>query len=79
MEELVKPCPFCGSEASLEGEEGWFFILCSSDDCPLGLQLEDLGSLFSSEELDIVLDLWNNRDDTEDSNPFSAAKRLIFY
>ena len=57
MAELIKPCPFCGSEAELivfNYEYGTVTVGCSNEDCDITMGK----GFFSDEE---AIEAWNNR------------------
>jgi Lar family restriction alleviation protein len=54
-ETVLKPCPFCGSEASLWSGTEDHYVLCRNEDCAASL----VARSFSSEEEAIYA--WNRR------------------
>jgi Lar family restriction alleviation protein len=56
IDEVLKPCPFCGGKATARKfENGWYGVVC--DDCPC-----DFGRywLYTREE---AIEAWNRRAD----------------
>lgn len=53
--EELKPCPFCGGEATTYKAEGWHYVSCVNDDCIASVSMQS----FSSEEE--AIDAWNRR------------------
>ncbi|MBA0362412.1 Lar family restriction alleviation protein [Stenotrophomonas maltophilia] len=62
----MKPCPFCGGDASVfrvegEGEEDGYFVGCDGVETGCNVELHTL----VSDDLSIVIDSWNQRTDHE--------------
>lgn len=55
MEHILKPCPFCGSEAEVGVRFGVMMVKCANEEC--GATIEN--GYYSSEEE--TIDLWNRR------------------
>ena len=58
MSEL-KPCPFCGGEATLTKEQGRFFVSCENDDCGVVVETR----LWVSRTMEGAIEAWNRRAD----------------
>lgn len=53
----LKPCPFCGGEATLTKEYGRFFVSCENDNCSVGVET----TLWVSGTMDGAIKAWNRR------------------
>ena len=55
MDEKLKPCPFCGGKAYIDGERHWWVVVCDACKCRLG---ENNAEFETKEE---AIEAWNTR------------------
>lgn len=74
MSEELKPCPFCGGEASIVGKryEAKFCVGCDDDSC---LGFSGLGWLYDSEQE--AAEAWNRRSERTCRIAWNDADRIV--
>lgn len=78
MSETLKPCPFCGGEAALNGDSGCgFYVACTSRDCYAAIGEgydRDAMPDHSFFDEDLAIAAWERRDESRYRELPEAAK-----